>query len=348
MNTYFITGGSGFLGSYMLKNLSQKGKILALIRSESLKKMSKNYPDVDWIEGDITHPQVCKNDVDLYRVLNKVTHIIHVAARYDLSSSHEDLYMANVVGTHNVIHLAEETKNLKAFHHFSTMAVAGNYNGLYTESMLDKGQTFPDNYASTKFLAESAVQEWRTKIPRVIYRLGILVGNSKNGAMPKIDGPYYLMRVLHRARAFKNVINRLGVVPLPFNEHTRLYMVPVDIAAKSIGSIIEDEELKGGVHVFHLMGEEKGIAIRTMLKSMLEAFGFNVKILALPQNSMTPRLIPHIKVPKEILFYMNSPCRYDMRRLTKRYPAIKFPSYEEYSKPMFRYAGERLFKEVRS
>jgi len=60
MDKYFVTGGSGFLGSYVIENLSKKG--IDFINYDKIKpnKYSENF-----IEGDIN-----KLDLKIFKVLN--------------------------------------------------------------------------------------------------------------------------------------------------------------------------------------------------------------------------------------------------------------------------------------
>lgn len=344
MSVYLVTGGTGFLGGYLLERLSRRGeKIYALVRPGSKSKVEP-YPNVEWIEGDLENPELCARLEDREK-LASVTQIIHAAALYDLQASRDTLYWTNIVGTHHVVHFASGLTQLEAFHYVSTMAVAGDYRGTFTENMFAEGQSFPDAYAATKFAAEACVREWTTTVPRFIYRLGILVGESNTGKIPKIDGPYYLIRALHANDALRAVLKRIRAVPLPFSERARLYLVPVDSAADAIATIVSDCATRPGkaIRTYHLMGEPGGVAVRTVLKRTLAAAGVDAKVLAVRSTLPVRWVAEQLRVPKETLFYMESGCQFEMTRLAVDHPDFHFPRFEEYAPAMYRYASEVLF-----
>ncbi len=346
MNTWLVTGGTGFLGGQLLKELSERGdQVFALARASSLARMKSGLrlKNVEWLAGDILNPDVVLDASDRSRVLAETTGVVHMAALYDLQASRKDLYLSNVVGTHNVLHLAEDIPTLKEFHYTSTIAVAGNYSGLLGEEMFDVGQSFPDGYAATKFAAESAVRDWGANVARVVHRLGILVGHSETGEIPKIDGPYYLLRLLKRLSIAKSVLNAAKILPLPFNERTRVYMVPVDVTAKAMTELIASGH-EPGLHTYHLTGDPHGAPIRAVIREMLEACGFDVHVLAVPSVRLLGKAVRSLDIPEETLFYMNSGARYDNQRFSKKLPQFQFPLFESYGEKILRYAVESLLK----
>jgi len=345
VSTWLVTGGTGFLGRELLQELSARGeKVFALARGNSIAKLQAGpLSNVEWVAGDILNPDVILDSAERGRVLAETTGIVHLAALYDLQATRKDLYLSNVVGTHNVLHLAEAMPNLKEFHYSSTIAVAGNYNGLLGEEMFDVGQSFPDGYAATKFAAESAVRDWPANVARVVHRLGILVGHSETGEIPKIDGPYYLLRLLKRLSIARTVLNAAKVLPLPFNERTRLYMVPVDVTVKAMCQLMLAGH-ESGLHTYHLTGDPHGAPIRTVLREMLEACGYEVHVLAVPSVRWLGKAVRGLDIPEETLFYMNSGARYDNQRFARKLPEFHFPFFETYGPRIMRYAVDSLLK----
>ena len=81
----------------------------------------------------------------------------------------------------------------------SSIAVAGEYQGTFSEDMFDEGQKLPSPYHRTKYESERIVREQAT-CPWRVYRPAIVVGDSQTGEMDKIDGPYYFFKVIQRLR----------------------------------------------------------------------------------------------------------------------------------------------------
>src|SRR6185295_6776561 len=115
----------------------------------------------------------------------KIRHFFHVAAHYDMMSDDEELQVrVNVEGTREAVKLAELLK-AKCFHHMSSVAVAGLFQGYWQEDMFEEAEEFDQPYFKSKRLAEAIVRE-ECKLPHRIYRPGIVVGDSKTGETPKV------------------------------------------------------------------------------------------------------------------------------------------------------------------
>ena len=90
------------------------------------------------------------------------------------------------------------------FHQLSSIAVAGRYEGTFTESMLDEAVGLDHPYFATKHESERLVRD-ACPVPWRVYRPSLVVGRSDNGEMDKVDGPYY----------FFSWLKRLATVPNP-------------------------------------------------------------------------------------------------------------------------------------
>ena len=120
--TVLVTGGTGFIGAYIIQELITKGySVKALHRSNnfpfyiSKETLSK----VEWIQGDILDVVTLENAMD------NVDAIIHSAAIVSFDKKlREQMYRINVEGTANVVNLALE-KNIKLLIHISSVAAIG-------------------------------------------------------------------------------------------------------------------------------------------------------------------------------------------------------------------------------
>jgi nucleoside-diphosphate-sugar epimerase len=153
-----VTGGTGFLGSYIIKQLVEKGYAVRAIRrsDKTLSWIPKEiFDSVDWVEGDVL------DVVALEDAMEGVDAIIHSAAIVSfVKKGRKAMYQTNVDGTANVVNIALE-KNIKRFVHISSVAALGrtaagshiNEEKKWEESKVNT------HYAKSKYKAE--VEVWR-------------------------------------------------------------------------------------------------------------------------------------------------------------------------------------------
>src|SRR5207237_10132298 len=85
------------------------------------------------------------------------------------------------------------------FHHVSSIAAAGLYEGTFREDMFEEAEELDHPYFRTKHDSEGIVRK-ECKQPWRIYRPGFVVGHSRTGYIDKIDGPYYFFKLIQRMR----------------------------------------------------------------------------------------------------------------------------------------------------
>ena len=154
----FITGGTGFIGSYIIKNLIQKGYTVRAIRRSN--KLPFYIPDeilrkVQWMQGDVL------DTVSLHDAMQDAEAVIHAAAIVSFSKKERHrMYHVNVEGTANVVNAAIENK-VKRFLHVSSVAALGRTTKTETINELKKWEENKSNthYAISKHHSELHV--WR-------------------------------------------------------------------------------------------------------------------------------------------------------------------------------------------
>jgi len=156
--TILVTGGTGFLGAYIIKNLIEKNYRVRAIRRSSNTPFFIPSPimeQVEWVEGDVL------DIVALADAMQGVEAIIHSAAIVSFDKKNRrSMYAVNCEGTANVVNIALEN-NIKRLVHISSVAALGrtikmdkiNEERKWTEN---KNNT---HYAISKHQAEMEV--WR-------------------------------------------------------------------------------------------------------------------------------------------------------------------------------------------
>jgi dihydroflavonol-4-reductase len=153
-----VTGGTGFLGSYIIKQLVEKDyAVRAIRRSNKLPSyISKHILDkVEWVDGDVL------DVVLLEKAMEGIDTVIHSAGVVSfVKKDRKKMYQVNVEGTANVVNIALE-KNVKRFIHISSVAALGRKtNGAHINEEKKWEETkINTHYAKSKHMAELEV--WR-------------------------------------------------------------------------------------------------------------------------------------------------------------------------------------------
>jgi NAD(P)-dependent dehydrogenase (short-subunit alcohol dehydrogenase family) len=253
MATFLVTGATGLIGRQFTRLLLARPdaeRVALVVRASSRERLSAlvdGWPHaerVSLVTGDLSEPLLGVSAEDR-ESLRGVDHVVHLAALYDLTADDDASIKANVDGTQHVVDLAADL-GAGCLHHVSSVAVAGDHAGLFTEDMFDVGQRLVTPYHRTKFEAEKLVREQHEVAWRV-YRPAVVVGNSQTGEMDKIDGPYYLFPAISRLAGLPDV-------PIIGPDLGDTNVVPVDYVAKALLELVTTDGLDG--RAFHLVNPE--------------------------------------------------------------------------------------------
>lgn len=224
-----LSGGTGFLGEQVLKFLDGRAHVTALSRSTE-----------GYLSCDLTH---WNGGLDPAKLRGAFDAFIHLAGQYDLRAERPTLYLNNITSTHTAMAIAEKAE-IPCFVQASTIAVTMNQRGATApvppESLRSEA-SFPDAYSESKAHAEKIVRNWpsTTVRSRLICRLGALVGDSKEGVIRRIDGPYHAAKSLEQLAPY---LSRFpGPLPLPGRADNPIPIVPVDAAARAIVELTLNE-----------------------------------------------------------------------------------------------------------
>jgi nucleoside-diphosphate-sugar epimerase len=140
-----LTGGTGFLGAYILKNLIEKGfTVRATRRSAALPFFipSEILEKVEWVDADVL------DVVSLEDALEGVWAVIHAAAIVSFDRKDRDkMYQVNVEGTANVVNCAVES-GVKRLIHVSSVAALGRTS---RKEMVTEEKKWEDNSSNTHY-----------------------------------------------------------------------------------------------------------------------------------------------------------------------------------------------------
>jgi len=359
---YFVTGGTGFIGRFLVHDLLEHGEpVYLLVRKSGLKKLPAlrktwgvDDKRVIAITGDLAKPGLGVAAEDLKRLKGKIDHLFHLAAIYDLAASAEDQQRANIDGTRHAVEFAHAVE-AGCFHHASSIAAAGLYDGVFREDMFEEAEDLDHPYFRTKHLAEGIVRS-ECKRPWRIYRPGFVVGHSKTGYIDKIDGPYYFFKLIQKMR------NMLPPwMPTIGIEGGRINIVPVDFVADALNYLAHKKGLDG--KCFHLtdpepyrIGEVMNIFARAAhapqmtMRINARMFGFipapilyGIGALS-PVKRMVRAVLKDLGIPKDAFDFINWPTRYDNREAAKalKGSGIAVPPLDSYAAKLWDYWERNL------
>jgi NAD(P)-dependent dehydrogenase (short-subunit alcohol dehydrogenase family) len=371
---YFVTGATGFIGRRLVERLldTRQGKVYVLVRENSMARLD------DLIErwsivvgasaaerilpvvGDLRRPLLGVEEEQLAELRGKITHFFHLAAVYDMTAPAERNTAVNVGGTTHAVELARAL-DAKHLHHVSSIAVAGQYRGLFGEDMFDEGQRLPSPYHLTKFESERIVRE-QPYVPWRVYRPGIVVGDSRTGEMDKIDGPYYFFKAIQRLRRLLP-----EWVPLVGLDLGYTNVVPVDWVAGALEHIAHEPGLDG--RAFHLtdprpqrVGElinelaaaahapRFAVSIDKRLTDPLPKWPLTLAARLPPWRQLGTLTLRELGIPAEVISHIELVPRFDTRETARALsgsPLEMPPPLHEYASRLWDYWEREMDPDLR-
>ncbi len=366
--TYFVTGGTGFIGRHLISELlsNRRGKIYVLVREGSLGRLEhlhrtrwRSSTRIVPVPGDLTADRLGLDDATITQLTGSIRHFFHLAALYDMTASAERNESLNVGGTRQALALAEALR-AGVLHQVSSVAAAGDHVGEFDETMFDQGQELPSAYHATKYESERIVRE-QTTVPWRVYRPSIVVGHSETGAMDKIDGPYYFFPALKMLR--DTLPQWLPLVGVDLGDTN---VVPVDYVAKALDHLAHVRGRDG--QTFHLVNPEPQATVdvintlATAAKAPRFAVPIDRRVTSLLPPSLTPinvvlsavrtsaaqwglgATLGRLGIPAEVLGNLSFGCTFASHRTEEALAGsgIICPDIESYAAPLWDYWEQHL------
>ena len=271
--TLLLTGATGLLGRYLVRDLATAGVKLAVLVRPSGKASAADRVDRlldDWqardgvrpatprvLSGDLHADGLGLSDRDRAWVGANVNAVLHNAASLSFTEGHDgEPFASNVGGTRRVLDLCRGA-GVRTFHHVSTAYVAGTRTDIVREGDRDVGQTPGNVYERSKLDAEKLVAAAEADgglDAATCLRPAIIVGDSETGFTTTFHGFYAFLRVaalIARAQRESGVEDLLR---LTLDGTEKKHLVPVDWVGAAITAIVADRSLHGGT--YHLTPPE--------------------------------------------------------------------------------------------
>jgi thioester reductase-like protein len=300
LNRYFLTGGTGTVGSRILEHLlaQHNSHVYLLARADSdesgeTRKLrllqtimgangSKHADRVTAIRGDIKLPLFGMSQDQYQRLVAVCTHVIHSAGLVRMNLPIEEARDSAVGAAKNVISFARALKQsgqLQKVEFVSTVGVGGRLKEV-VEDWITTPRGFHNTYEQAKAEAEVLVQDAVGEgLPITVHRPSMVLGDSVTGRTISFQVFYYLCEFLTGSRS-------RGL--LPSFGSTKLDTIPVDYVAKAMIWSSGQKQTIG--KIMHLCSGP-GAAIPIGDLQRLVVAMFRKKGIALPKTRIIPRAL---------------------------------------------------------
>ncbi|KAK6953168.1 hypothetical protein Daesc_005468 [Daldinia eschscholtzii] len=291
--TIFLTGATGFLGSYLVKDIldrtSREVKLIAHVRgakdsTAALQRLRRSLQGYglwkdEWekrlstVVGDLSKPQLGIDDSTWKKLSEEVDVVIHNGATVHWIRKYQDMMASNVLSTIDAMRLCNEDK-AKVFCFVSSTSVldTDHYIKLSEEQTrtgegaimesddLNGSRTgLGTGYGQTKWVSEQLVREaGRRGLLGSVIRPGYILGDYQTGVCNVDDFLIRMLKGCIQLGARPHIVNTVNAVPVN-------HVARVVVAAAL-------NPLPGGVHVVHVTGHPR-LRMNEYL-SILEYYGY--------------------------------------------------------------------------
>ncbi|ODA78900.1 hypothetical protein RJ55_04490 [Drechmeria coniospora] len=290
--TFFLTGATGFLGAYLVKDILDRDntKLIAHIRGakdlafakERLARSLKGYglwrdawaDRIACVLGDLSKPRLGLDDASWKRVADTADVVVHNAAHVHWIARYEQMMRSNVLSTIDAMKLCNEgraklfafvssTSTLDTDHYVQLsqeQTATGRGAVLEADDMQGSRVGLATGYGQTKWVSEQLIREaGRRGLRGAVVRPGYILGSRHSGVSNTDD---FLVRF------WKGCV-QLGARPLIVNS---VNAVPVDHVARVVTAAALNP--LPGVHVVHVTAHPR-LRMNEFL-SALGYYGYNV------------------------------------------------------------------------
>lgn len=299
--TIFLTGGTGFIGGYVMADLLRTSDttIVPLVRAKTEDEAHNRLwaqaqmhmdeatfraylPRIKPVLGDLHAPDLGLSKDHQKRIFTTADSILHIAASLNRKSEKTCLN-TNLRGTLSVLKYARalaDDDRLRRYSHVSTVAVAGHRDSEVVEEdkSIDWGKSDYDPYGRTKKFCEHMAKELLPDVQKTFFRPSIVMGDSRHEKTSQFD--------MVRAFCF------FADLPLiPLRPDDRLDIVNADWVSRAIAKLhLKDKPLH---EIYHLSSGNSSQTCREVANGMTETIGRKARF--------APWLVPTIKASADAL-----------------------------------------------
>ena len=241
----FLTGATGFLGVYLLRELLDKTDadiyclVRAFDRTSARERLRNNLEQYSlWnkaiasriipVVGDLSKPMLGLDTNSWSKLARAIDTIYHSAAMLNYVYPYSAMKAANVLGTQEVLRLACQNKT-KPVHYVSSVAIfeTAAYAGKVAseQDSFDHWQGICLGYSQTKWVAEKLVKiAGERGLPITIYRPPLIAGHSKTGVSNTDDFISLMLKGCIQMGSFPDLDYLLDMSPVDYVSQSIVYL----------------------------------------------------------------------------------------------------------------------------
>ncbi len=266
LNKILLTGTTGFVGSHLLKELTENNevqKIYCIVRQklnlsseERFDKIIHDYFDEDTcrrikkktivLNGDLRKDNLGLSENTYNKIFKEIQTIINTAANVKHIGKYSTFYMDNVETVNNLIRICLKFNISLA--HISTLSLNGynnkHVNRTFTENTLNINQIFHKNpYLISKYEAETSILKSisENNLNAKIFRIGNIMPRTSDGTFQLNYNQNGFLLALNALSNLRTITNKI----LNF----KTYLTPVDECCNAISTILSHDYCNTIYHI---------------------------------------------------------------------------------------------------
>ena len=298
MTKILVTGGTGFLGSALVKQLVKKNNKVVIFDNNfrgNLQNIKDIANKIKFFKGDIRNYNSIKN------ALKGVTEVYHLAFINGTSHFYDTpklVMEVGIKGTLNIIDAVNENKKIKKFIYASSSEIYQDPDKFPTsEDVIAKLPNTSNprySYASSKILGEVLTFNYlRSNIKKIIFRPHNIYGPSMGfeHVIPQI-----VKKIIDKSKNLRH--KKCKIIIQGSGMETRSFCY-IDDASKGIEYIANN----GKNNQIYNIGNQNEIKIRNLIIKIGEFLGVNVEIQnGKLQKGSSARRVPNMLKLKKLGF----------------------------------------------
>ena len=249
MRVAILTGSSGSLGSYLLRELGNNGqfsKVFCLVRTLP-KELPVEGSNITFIKSDLSDPQLGLDYDDYSNLLRNVTDILHNAWQVNFNWSLES-FDIHIRGVRHLIDFSARSKHNSHIFFISSVGAVLNVSSSNIMEQVYEGDDVAASggYAESKHVAELLLQQagLQSRVASTVCRIG------------QIAGPVHEEGIWNKSEWFPSLISSSKhnlCIPHSLGSMDRIEWVPVDILARIIVELFGAEARSSLTQVYHVV-----------------------------------------------------------------------------------------------